>query len=177
MNYDFSAQIGVVGDSKIRSKKQYEICYELGKEITHVNAILICGGRGGVMEAVSKGVYDSGGFSIGILPTDEKDPEVNKYITVKIPTYLHWTRNSLIPLASDGVIACGGGPGTLSEISYTCMYGKPLVCITTISGWSREIGNRGTIELNNKMTFPQIETATNGKEAVGKILSMISRSK
>ena len=76
MNYNFTAQIGVIGDSKIRSKNQFEICFELGQEIALANAVLICGGRGGVMEAVSKGVYDSGGFSIGILPTDEKDPEV-----------------------------------------------------------------------------------------------------
>lgn len=177
MNYQFTAQIGVIGDSKIRSKNQSEICYELGQEIALANAVLICGGRGGVMEAVSKGVYDSGGFSIGILPTDEKDPEVNEYITIKIPTYLHWARNALIPLASDGVIACGGGAGTLSELSYTCMYGKPVVCITSISGWSRIIGNRGTIESCTEKSSSLIETATKGKEAVEKILTMISRTK
>jgi len=177
MLQNFTAQIGVIGDSNIRSKQQYEICYELGKEIARAKAILICGGRGGVMEAAAKGVFDSGGISVGILPTDEKDPEVNQYITIRIPTFLYWTRNSLVSLASDGVIACGGRVGTLSELSYACMYRKPLVCITSIPGWSREIGNRGTIDDRVEIDSTKILTAINGVEAVKKVLSVILSSK
>jgi uncharacterized protein (TIGR00725 family) len=176
MPVDFVAQIGVIGDSNIRSKYQYEICYEVGKEIARANAILICGGRGGVMEAAAKGVYDSGGISVGILPTDEKDPSVNEYITIKIPTFLHWARNSLVPLAADGVIACGGRAGTLSELSYTCMYKKPLVCVTSIPGWSCEIGERGTID-DSGVASNKIIAAKTGKEAVNRLLSLILSTK
>ena len=176
MPVDFIAQIGVIGDSNVRSKNQYEICYEVGKEIARVNAILICGGRGGVMEAAAKGVYDSGGISVGILPTDEKDPAVNEYITIKIPTFMHWARNSLVPLAADGIIACGGKAGTLTELSYTCIYRKPLVCITSIPGWSCEIGQRGTID-DTGIALNEITTAKTGKEAVNKLLTMILRTK
>ncbi len=166
-------QIGVIGDSQIRSIKQQNIAFEIGREIANSNAILICGGRGGVMEAACKGVFESNGISVGILPTDESDPEVNKYLTIRIPTYLHWGRNFLIPLASDGVIAIGGSVGTLSEISYTWMYNKPLVCITSVSGWSKEFAERGRID-NEEIS---ILTAEDGKTAVKKILLAISRTK
>ncbi|MFX0014271.1 MAG: TIGR00725 family protein [Promethearchaeota archaeon] len=165
-------QIGLIGDSQIRSKFQYELCYEIGREIANSDAILICGGRGGVMDAACKGVYDAGGISVGILPTDERDPEVNQYTTIKIPTFLYWARNALVPLASDGVIACGGRAGTLSELAFTCIYQKPLVCITTIPGWSKEIGERGFIEQRSSKV--QIMTAKTAKDAVKKVLEAIS---
>ncbi|UCG00379.1 MAG: TIGR00725 family protein [Candidatus Heimdallarchaeota archaeon] len=164
-------QIGIIGDSKIRNKNQYEICYEIGKEVALADAILICGGRGGVMAAACKGVYDAGGISVGILPEDENDPEVNEYITVRIPTFLHWARNVLVPLASDGVIACGGGAGTLSELAFTWMREKPLVCINSVSGWSREISERGYID--HRSSKGQILTAKTGSEAVMKVLEAI----
>lgn len=168
-------QIGVIGDSQIRSKTQYKISYEIGKEIALAQAILICGGRGGVMEASCKGVYDTGGISVGILPTNESDLEVNEYLTVRISTLLNMARNAIVPLASDGLIACGGGAGTLSEITFAWIYQKPIVCISTISGWSKEIGERGSIDHRNLSM--QILTAKTGKEAVKKVTNAISLSK
>lgn len=175
MSLDNMIQIGVIGDSQIRSELQFKVAYEVGKELANSNAVLICGGRGGVMKAACKGVFDSGGISVGILPTDEKDPEVNEYLTVRIPTHLRWGRNFLIPLASDGVIAIGGGAGTLSELSYTWMYNKPLVCITSVPGWSKEIAERRVVD--DRTDTITILTAENGKNAVNKILKAISRTK
>ncbi len=168
-------QIGVIGDSKIRSKSQYELSYEIGKEIAKSDSILICGGRGGVMEAVCKGVYDSNGISVGILPTDDSDPDVNDYLTIRIPTLLNFARNAIVALASDGIIACGGGAGTLSEMAFAWIYHKPLVCLTSIPGWSQEIGARGS--LDDRTNDVEILTAKTGKNAVKKILKAISLSK
>lgn len=168
-------QIGVIGDSKIRSKFQYELSYEIGKEIAKSDSILICGGRGGVMEAVCKGVYDSKGISVGILPTDDSDPDVNDYLTIRIPTLLNFARNALIALASDGIIACGGGAGTLSEMAFAWIYHKPLVCLTSVPGWSREIGTRGSLDY--RINDSKLLTAKTGKNAVIKILKAISLSK
>ncbi|MFW9903060.1 MAG: TIGR00725 family protein [Candidatus Thorarchaeota archaeon] len=164
-------QIGIIGDSKIQNKIQYDICYDIGNEIAQADAILICGGRGGVMAAACKGVYDAGGTSVGILPNDERDPEVNEYLTIKIPTFLHWARNALVPLASDGIIACGGGAGTLSELAFASIHEKPLVCISSIPGWSQEIGERGFIDHRNPRY--KIMTAKTGSEAVKKILDSV----
>jgi len=167
-------QISVIGDSEIRSKKQLEIAYEIGKEIANVNAILICGGRGGVMTAAAKGSWEANGITVGILPMTTDDLEVSPYLTIKIPTNLHWGRNPIIPLASDGVIACGGNTGTLSELAYAELFNKPIVCITSIPGWSQEIGLRGS--LSNPSSASTILTAQSGKEAVGKLVKLLLSS-
>jgi len=169
-------QIGVIGDSQIRSKQHYSIAYEVGKTVARNNAILICGGRGGVMEAACKGVYDEGGISVGILPYDLSDPGINEFLTIRIPTRLGMARNAIVPLASDGIIACGGGAGTLSEISFTSMYGKPLVCITSVPGWSKEIGERGFIDYRDQ-TSQKVFTADSGEHAVQKVLKALSGAK
>jgi uncharacterized protein (TIGR00725 family) len=171
MENNEKVQIGIIGDSKIRNKIQYDICYDIGKEVAQANAILICGGRGGIMAAACKGVYDAGGISVGILPSNESDPEVNEYLTIRIPTFLHWARNILVPLASDGIIACGGGAGTLSELAFTWMHKKPLVCISSIPGWSQEIGERGFID--HRKPRHKIMTAKTGSEAVKKVIDSI----
>ena len=171
---DNKLQIGIIGDSKVRSNYQSEIAYEIGKEIANANAILICGGGGGVMAAAAKGAWEANGITVGILPTTVNDLEVSAYLTVRIPTNLHWSRNSIIPLASDGVIACGGNTGTLSELAYTELYNKPVVCITSIPGWSQEIGLRGSLTIPPNTS--QIFTAESGKVAVEKLLSILRSS-
>jgi uncharacterized protein (TIGR00725 family) len=171
---DSKFQIGVIGDSEIRSEEQFNIAYEIGKEIANANAILICGGRGGVMTAAAKGAWEANGITVGILPTTADDLEVSPYLTVKIPTLLHWGRNPIIPLASDGVIACGGNTGTLSELAYAEMFQKPIICITTIPGWSQEIGLRGS--LSNPPSIRSLLTAKSGKEAVEMILNLLRSS-
>ncbi|MCK4847484.1 MAG: TIGR00725 family protein [Candidatus Heimdallarchaeota archaeon] len=170
---DHKFQIGVIGDSEVRSKEQFDIAYEIGKEIANVNAILVCGGRGGVMTAAAKGAWEANGITVGILPMTTNDLEVSPYLTVKIPTNLHWGRNPIIPLASDGVIACGGNTGTLSELAYAELFNKPVVCLTSIPGWSQEIGLRGS--LSNPPSARKILTAQTGKEAV-EILVRLLRS-
>ncbi len=171
---DKKFQIGVIGDSKIRSKQHLEIAYEIGKEIANANAILICGGRGGVMAAAAKGAWEANGITVGILPTTTNDLEVTPYLTIRIPTNLLWGRNPIIPLASDGVIACGGNTGTLSELAYTDLFNKPVVCITSIPGWSQEIGLRGSLSIPPNAN--KILTAKSGKKAVAILLSVLRSS-
>ena len=73
-------------------------------------------------------------------------------------------------------ILCGiGGAGTLSEMAFACIYHKPLVCLTSIPGWSQEIGARGS--LDDRTNDVEILTAKTGKNAVRKILKAISLSK
>ena len=78
-------RIGVIGkDGKI-SKKIEKIAEEVGKEIARNNAILICGGKGGVMEAACRGAKKEGGITVGILPSLRKE-DANPYIDVIIST-------------------------------------------------------------------------------------------
>ena len=135
-------QIGVIGDSQC-SDKVSNLAYQVGKSIASNNTTLICGGRGGVMLGASKGCKENNGLVVGILPGfNEQESEANPYLDVSIPTNLGWTRNSLVAMASDGLIVIGGKSGTLSEISFGWMYDKPIVSLNhpdiPESSWGRK---------------------------------------
>jgi uncharacterized protein (TIGR00725 family) len=103
---------------------------EVGRLLAARGAVLVCGGLGGVMEAAARGVREAGGLTVGILPGP--DPAAaNLYIDVPVATGLGYTRNSLVVLNADAVIAVDGEYGTLSEIAYALIYGKKVVGLGT----------------------------------------------
>jgi uncharacterized protein (TIGR00725 family) len=61
-------QITVVGSAQSISSDVYQIAKDLGKAIALRGAVLITGGRGGVMEAVCRGAKENKGLTVGILP-------------------------------------------------------------------------------------------------------------
>ncbi len=65
-------QIGVIGHNQDSLPlKISDLAYEVGREIAKKNAVLICGGLGGVMEYACKGAKDNGGLTVGIVPQDD----------------------------------------------------------------------------------------------------------
>lgn len=145
--------IGVVG-GRDAGADLLRIATEVGREIARAGAILICGGLGGVMEAASKGAYEEGGTTVGVLPTEEKTA-ANPYIKVPIATGLGIGRNVIISRTADALVAVGGGYGTLSEIAFALQLGKPVVGIRS---WDVE----GMLK------------AGNAREAVKKVLQLLS---
>jgi hypothetical protein len=63
--------IGVIGGAEA-SAENYQLAYDVGKFIADNNAVLVCGGLSGTMEAASKGAFENGGTVIGFLPGDAK---------------------------------------------------------------------------------------------------------
>jgi uncharacterized protein (TIGR00725 family) len=92
--------------------------------------VLVCGGRGGVMEAACRGAKSSGGTTVGILPGLDR-ADANPYVDVVIATGLGEARNALVVNAADAVIAVGRGYGTLSEIGLALKGGKRVVGLGT----------------------------------------------
>lgn len=121
--------IAVIGGRHVEKALLRE-AEKVGKLIAGKKAILICGGLGGVMEAVSKGAKSEAGLTIGILPHDHKRG-ANDYIDVPIATGLGIGRNVIIARTADALIAVGGEYGTLSEIAFALQMGKPVVGIKT----------------------------------------------
>ena len=101
---------------------------EVGRRIASADAILICGGLGGVMEAAARGCAEAGGLTIGILPGHDAGA-ANPYIRVPLPTGLGEARNILVARTADAVIAVGGGWGTLSEVALARKVGVPVVLL------------------------------------------------
>ena len=105
---------------------------EVGRELARRRCTLVCGGRGGVMEAACRGARAEGGHTIGILPTSDTGG-MNRYVEFPIVTGLGIARNTIVVLSGSAVIAIDGSYGTLSEIAYALQYGRPVVLLAS---WS-----------------------------------------
>ena len=117
--------VAVIGGSSC-SSEEAEWAVEVGRRLAQGGAMLLCGGLGGVMEAVARGAQEAGGLTIGILPG--ADPaDANPYIDVPLATGMGEMRNALIVRAAHAAIAIGGGWGTLSEIALAQRIGTPVV--------------------------------------------------
>jgi uncharacterized protein (TIGR00725 family) len=125
----------------------------VGRGIAQRHAVLICGGLTGVMEHAARGARASGGLTIGLLPGEDPD-EANEYIDVAIATGLGHARNAILARTADGVVALGGGLGTLSEIALALRNGRPTIGIQT---WRFDRDGR---------TEPQLPVAANPAEAL-----------
>ncbi len=82
------------------------------------------------MEAVSKGVKEENGLTIGIMPSYTGE-EANQYIDIKINTGMNWNRNPIVVATGQIVVAVGGNYGTLSEIAYSKILGKRILGFKT----------------------------------------------
>lgn len=107
-----------------------ETAEAVGRELARREAIVVTGGRGGVMEAASRGAFQAGGVTVGILPGPSRE-DANDWLTVAIPTAMGELRNGLVVTAADAAIAIGGGYGTLSEIGFAVRIGRPVVGLGT----------------------------------------------
>jgi len=110
-----STYVAVVGASKA-SEADLANAEAVGRLLGEAGAIVVCGGRGGVMAAASKGAAQSGGTVIGMLPGLDRS-DANEWVTIAIPTGLGELRNGLIVRTADVMIAIGGAYGTLSEVA------------------------------------------------------------
>jgi len=113
----------------------------IGQLLAARGITLVTGGRGGVMEAASRGAHQGGGLVVGILPGDSLEG-ANPWCTVVIPTGLGHARNAVNALAGDLVIAVGGSAGTLSEICFAWLQGKPILALCGQGGWAEELAGK-----------------------------------
>jgi uncharacterized protein (TIGR00725 family) len=82
------------------------------------------------MEAACRGAREEGGLVIGILPGGSP-ADANPWVDIPIATGLGYTRNALVVMNADAVIAIDGEYGTLSEIAYGKIHGKKVVGLGT----------------------------------------------
>jgi len=151
--------IAVIGGSSA-SKREINTAEDVGRELAKRDAILVCGGLGGVMEAACLGATSEGGITIGILP-GEKRNNANKYVQIPIVTGIGYARNVAVVKSAQAVIAIGGSYGTLSEIGHALQSGIPVIGIDT---WSLSKGGK----INNSIT-----SAENAADAVEKAFDLI----
>tara|TARA_B100001750_G_C15497400_1_gene595051 strand:- start:638 stop:1129 length:492 start_codon:yes stop_codon:yes gene_type:complete len=147
--------ISIIGESNA-SHKNYSLAEEVGKLLAESGATVVCGGMGGVMEAVCKGASNAGGSTIGILPGVNTD-EANPWIDTPICTGLGHARNLIVVRSGLAVIAIGGAYGTLSEIGHALSDEIPVVGLNTWS-FNREGSEDNSLHLCNTPS-QAVETA------------------
>ncbi len=140
-------QIAVIGYNTECSEVARQIAYDTGKEIARAGAVLVCGGLGGVMEAACKGARENGGATVGIIPQEEFS-YANEFCDVVICTGIGYARDFVVASSADGIIAIGGGVGTLIEMGVGYMKRKVIVGIAGSGGVADEYGDKFLDERN-----------------------------
>jgi predicted Rossmann-fold nucleotide-binding protein len=149
--------VGVIGSG---TEKHSQLSEPLGRWLAEQDCDLINGGGGGVMEAVSQAFADvpnRKGSVIGVIPASDPcdSPKARSAFAplqgypnawVDIPIYTHLplsgasgkdiaSRNHIIILSADVIVAFPGGAGTRSEIQLALEYGKPLLILSPNHEW------------------------------------------
>ena len=134
--------VAVIGASAA-SPEQLAEAEAAGRRLAELGAIVVTGGRGGVMEAACRGAKSAGGQTVGILPGHDRS-DANAFVDVAIPTGLGEMRNALVARAGEVVVAIGGAWGTLAEIAFARAAGKDVF---GVDSW--ELGEDGVTAVNS----------------------------
>ncbi len=155
-----------VGDKNL-SEYALNVAFEVGRLVAKKDGVIVCGGHGGVMNAACKGAKQENGITVGIMPYENDN--VNEYVDIAIPTDIGNARNIFVSRAGDVMIAIGGRWGTLSEISFRMISGKPLILVKGTGGCVDEI-IKGNIMQDIHSNFIVAESA---EDAVKKAFDLI----
>ncbi len=162
------ALVGVIGSGQTSAAIE-ALAYRLGYALGAGGLSILCGGRGGVMEAACRGLVQarSEGLPLaqevcclGLLPGTDASV-ANRYLDYVLPTGLGIARNAVIAQAAQGLIAVEGGSGTLSELALAWQFGKPLCALASSGGWGEALAGR---TLDGRWSTP-IALASSPEEA------------
>jgi predicted Rossmann-fold nucleotide-binding protein len=171
-------QISVIGSGDCEEGSEaWGLAEEVGRRLAEAGFAVVCGGRGGVMEAVAAGAAGAGGTVIGVLPwtsTGDANPycthvvatgtgDANPYCTHVVATGIGYARNVAVVASGEATIAVGGGWGTLSEIGHARSMGRPVVALRS---WA--LSGRGDMA-----DAPGVIAASTPEEAVAAALSTL----
>ncbi len=112
-----------------------------------------------MMEAVCRGARSREGFTVGILPGNDRR-SANEWVSLPIATGVGQARNMAVVRSSQAVIAIGGAYGTLAEMAFALDSDIPVV---GIGSWRLARSGTGP--------NPVAEVAT-AEEAVNLVLSL-----
>ena len=101
---------------------------QLGAQLAGAGYAVVCGGRGGVMEAACRGAQEAGGLTVGILPGDSHE-QANPYVTIPVVTDMGHARNIIVAHTARVLVAVGGCHGTRSEVSIALTLGRTVISL------------------------------------------------
>lgn len=156
-----AVQFAVIGGATCDDRHR-SLALETGRAIAAAGAVLLCGGRGGVMAAAAEGARIAGGRTVGILPgASAAETPPNADIELAIYTGLGQARNQILVLSAAAVIGIGGGWGTLTEIGLARKHRIPVVLLES---WNLErpdgVNEAGLMQAKNAEQAVALALAT-----------------
>jgi uncharacterized protein (TIGR00725 family) len=124
-------QVSVIGSGPEHEERAEEV----GRLLAEGGATVVTGGLASVMAAAARGAKSAGGTTIGVLPGEAREG-VNEWIDHVVVTGVGHARNLAVVASGDAVIAVGGSWGTLAEIAFARVLGRPVVILEP--GWKIE---------------------------------------
>lgn len=171
--------VAVVGDSNLaQDDPKIALAREVGRLLVDGGCRVVTGGLGGVMAAAMEGAHLSmkytSGDTIGILPGHDPN-EAASSADIVLATGMSLARNIIVANA-DGLVAIGGGAGTLSEIALAWQMRRPVVALDA-DGWSKRLGASriDSRVRQSDLEDDQVHPASTAAEAVRLIIELIPK--
>jgi hypothetical protein len=121
-------QVAVIGSGAEHEARAEQV----GRLLAERGATVVTGGLGSVMAAAARGAKAAGGATIGIVPGETRQG-ANEWLDHVVVTGVGHARNLAVVASGDAVIAVGGQWGTLAEIGFAHVLGRPVVILEP--GW------------------------------------------
>ena len=121
-------QVAVIGSGAEHEARAEQV----GRLLAERGATVVTGGLGSVMAAAARGAKSVGGTTIGIVPGETRQG-ANEWLDHVVVTGVGHARNLAVVASGDAVIAVGGQWGTLAEIGFAHVLGRPVVILEP--GW------------------------------------------
>ncbi|HEV3226565.1 MAG TPA: hypothetical protein VGZ52_07015 [Acidimicrobiales bacterium] len=121
--------VAVIGGTDVTAQVEAD-AEAVGRLLARAGVVVVTGGREGVASAACRGASEAGGLTVGILPGRDRS-DANPWVGVAIPTGLGETRNALVVMDADAVIAFPGAYGTLIELAFALLADAKVVGVGT----------------------------------------------
>ena len=165
-------RVSVFGGSEPKEGNEaYAEAKALGRLLAERGHTVLTGGYIGVMEAVSRGAHEAGGYVIGVTCAEIERwrPRVaNQWVIEEIKKETLIDRLHTLIHESDAAMALPGGVGTLTEISLMwnlmsveSLHRRPLILVGR--GWQSTF-DQFFREFDSYMTAPQREIVSFAKD-------------
>lgn len=144
-------QIAVVGSAARNEYRKWggasvameKAAEEVGFLLASRGAVVVTGGKGGIMEAAARGAKKAGGITVGIIKGNSRGM-ANKFSDIEVltGTEADGMDELFLVLMSDALIVLGGGAGTLQEIAIAYRNKKPIVVLDGMNGWGKKLAGK-----------------------------------
>lgn len=166
-------QIGIIGsagafDQGDADEKMLVLAKRLGELLAQAGAVVVTGGKDGIMEAAAAGAKAAGGLNVGVVRGPQRFTS-NPYIDIEVISGMaaEGMDELTLVLMCDALILVGGGAGSLQEVALAYRNNKPIIVLSASGGWAERLAGQYLDGRRRAL----IQAATSPEEAVSLALA------